>query len=64
MKGQKTSFARSVQFDRVRWNVPLPVAMRSYVRFSRWMDDELEKLVARWSHAAAPNASPRRRGSV
>ena len=61
MKGQKTSIARSLQFERVRWNVPLPVPMRSYVQFSRWMDRELEHLVARWSHAAAPNVSRMRR---
>jgi hypothetical protein len=34
----------------------------SYEAFGLWMDDELEKLVARWIHLAAPNASrPSRR---
>jgi hypothetical protein len=26
-------------------------------QFAHWFDDELEKLVARWRHLAAPNAS-------
>ena len=29
----------------------------SYEVFGLWMDSELEKLVARWVHLAAPNAS-------
>jgi hypothetical protein len=28
-----------------------------YEIFGAWMDGELEKLVARWIHLAAPNAS-------
>jgi hypothetical protein len=27
-----------------------------YREFSQWMDGELEKLVGRWKHLAAPNA--------
>ncbi|MEX0677664.1 MAG: hypothetical protein WD063_11350 [Pirellulales bacterium] len=30
---------------------------RSFAAFDRWMDDELERLVAQWMHTAAPNAS-------
>jgi hypothetical protein len=37
-------------------DVPLRVAYASYLQFDRWLDDELVKLVARWAHAAAPNA--------
>jgi hypothetical protein len=29
----------------------------NYDAFGEWMDGELEKLVARWVHLAAPNAS-------
>lgn len=29
----------------------------SYVQFESWMDGELDRLVARWIHAAAPNAN-------
>jgi len=29
--------------------------------FGRWLDGELEQLVARWIHLAAPNASRRER---
>jgi len=38
-------------------DVPLRVSAHSYREFSRWMDRELAKLVARWAHTAAPNAS-------
>ena len=31
-------------------------ALRSFADFDQWMDDQLEHLVARWIHAAAPNA--------
>jgi hypothetical protein len=30
--------------------------LESYATFDRWIDAELEKLVARWIHRAAPNA--------
>ena len=37
----------------------------NYEAFGTWMDGELEKLVARWIHLAAPNASrPSRRRFV
>ncbi len=32
-------------------------AVRSYAAFERWMDTQLEELVSRWIHTAAPNAS-------
>lgn len=32
-----------------------------YERFGEWLDGELEKLVARWIHLAAPNADRRER---
>jgi hypothetical protein len=31
--------------------------MKSFAAFDQWMDEQLELLVARWSHAAAPNAN-------
>lgn len=30
-----------------------------YAPFEAWLDEELERLVARWIHLAAPNASRR-----
>lgn len=30
---------------------------KSYLAFDRWMDEQLIVLVARWIHAAAPNAN-------
>ncbi|NQT11321.1 MAG: hypothetical protein HQ582_01140 [Planctomycetes bacterium] len=38
-------------------DVAVRVAAPSYRRFTAWLDRELDDLVARWSHAAAPNAS-------
>lgn len=32
-----------------------------YAPFGSWLDDELAKLVARWAHLAAPNATRRER---
>lgn len=29
----------------------------AFAQFDRWIDAELEQLVARWIHTAAPNAS-------
>jgi hypothetical protein len=37
----------------------LPIGSADYAPFGRWLDGELEKLVARWAHLAAP-ASARR----
>ena len=31
--------------------------MKSFAAFDRWMDDELDRLVAQWIHASAPNAN-------
>ena len=30
--------------------------LESFVTFDRWMDEQLDELVARWIHTAAPNA--------
>ena len=60
MKGDKSDLGlRREAHD--HGEVPLKVARRSYLRFTRWVDGELERLVARWVHAAAPSAlgSPR-----
>ncbi|HEY2841878.1 MAG TPA: hypothetical protein VGJ26_22155 [Pirellulales bacterium] len=35
---------------------------KALAEFDCWMDGELEKLVARWSHLAAPNAAKRGAG--
>lgn len=31
--------------------------LKSFAEFDRWMDCQLESLVARWIHTAAPNAN-------
>ena len=38
-------------------DVPVNVDARSYLRFTRWLDGELDRLVARWAHQAVPNVT-------
>jgi hypothetical protein len=33
------------------------VESKPFVDFDQWMDEQLDVLVARWVHAAAPNAA-------
>jgi len=40
-------------------DVPVKVASESYQEFTRWLDHELEELVARWTHVSAPKPSRR-----
>jgi hypothetical protein len=40
-------------------HVPVETVSESYQKFTRWLDRELESLVARWAHLAAPKR-PRR----
>jgi hypothetical protein len=40
---------------------PILVAGEAYREFTRWLDRELDTLVARWDHAAAPSARRRPR---
>ena len=61
MKSEKQDFARALLIARDYWDVPVRVRLGPYVRFIRRLDDELEKLVARWAHTAVPNAPGRRR---
>ena len=36
---------------------PLAVAADSFAEFDLWLSLDLERLVNRWAHAAAPNAA-------
>ncbi len=45
-----------VLIRRDHWDVPVRVELRAYLRFSRRMDQQLQKLFVRWSHAASPEA--------
>ncbi len=38
------------------WNVPVCVEVQAYLRFSRRMDSQLRRLVARWACAATPQS--------
>jgi len=42
-------------------DVPIRVRLVSFVAFSHWLDEELEKLVIRWQDKAAPCALLNRR---
>ena len=57
MASEKLKFSGKVKIARSHWDVPVRVGLRPYMQFNRWLDGELEKLVARWSHTAAPNAA-------
>ena len=64
MKSEKQDFARALLIARDYWDVPVRVRLVPYVQFIRQLDGELEELIARWAHTAAPNApgwQPRRR---
>ena len=61
MKSEKLDFAHAVAIARDHWDVPVRVRWRPYLRFSRRLDDELRKLVARWAHTAAPGTLDLRR---
>jgi hypothetical protein len=39
--------------DKIDWAV---LETQSFIDFDRWMDGELDRLVAQWAHMAAPNA--------
>ncbi len=39
------------------------VESQGFVHFDQWMDGQLDELVARWVHTAAPNASRAQRVS-
>ena len=56
MKGNKShNSSRWEVYDQS--DVAMRVGAPAYQQFSRQIDRELEALVARWVHAAAPNAS-------
>ena len=57
MKSKLSEFAKEALIARHRWEQPVRVPLRAYVRFCKQMDSELQKLVARW--ATGPNAGPR-----
>lgn len=64
MKGQKTELARAVLISRGYWDVPVRVRLQPFVQFCRRLDGQLDDLVGRWEHLAAPRAAwrGRRRG--
>ena len=60
MKTKAQDLARALLIARDCWDVPVRVRLEPYVEFIRRLDGELEELVARWAHTAAPGATGRR----
>jgi hypothetical protein len=52
----KLSVEDDVAIGRNHWDVPLPIRLPAYLKFSRRMDLQLRRLVVRWSHAASPGS--------
>jgi hypothetical protein len=61
MNTQPQSETPAGALTRECWDVPIRVRLVPYVAFSRWLDEELEKLVLCWQDKAAPCALRRRR---
>ena len=56
MNTQPQSETPAGALTREQWDVPIRVRLVPYVAFSRWLDEELQKLVLRWQDKAAPCA--------
>ncbi len=61
MRELKWGLVRAAAIAPVHWYVPVRVPLHPYMRFSRRLDGQLQRLVARWVHASAPNAQGSRR---
>jgi hypothetical protein len=59
MRNQREDLARALLIARDHWDVPVRVRLQPYVHFIGRLDEDLEKLVARWAHTAAPGAGGR-----
>jgi hypothetical protein len=68
MSGEYLNIEDSVLIGHQSWYAPLSVSMPAFRQFTHRIDAQLRQLVARWAHAAAPNARaireqvPNRRG--
>jgi hypothetical protein len=56
MNNRKLIVVRGVLVGTNYWDVPIRVDVRAYLRFSRWLDGRLRRLVVRWAHVAPPSA--------
>ena len=56
MSNQNQTVGQRVAIGRKHWDVPVRVALQPYLRFSRRLDGQLRRLVARWAYTAAPCA--------
>lgn len=57
MDHKKHDIAQSVGYVLGDGPVPIRLSRDSLRQFDQWMDQQLAALVAKWAHAAAPNAS-------
>jgi hypothetical protein len=56
MSDNKSTTGDGILIGRDHWDVPVSVELRAYLSFGRRMDSQLRRLVARWAHAASPQA--------
>jgi hypothetical protein len=56
MNDNESTSGDGVLIGRNHWDVPVSVELRAYLSFGRRMDSQLRRLVARWAHAASPQA--------
>ena len=61
MRRSKLDLVRVAAIAPVHWYVPVRVPLHPYMRFSRRLDGQLRKLVARWAHASSPSTQSSRR---
>lgn len=45
-----------IEIGWAHWELPVQVSRNAFTAFGRKLEEDLDKLVARWIHAAAPNA--------
>ena len=62
MVSKKVNLVHDLLIDPGHCQVPLRVSLHRFKRFSRQIDRDLVKLVARWAHTAAPGATGCRAG--
>jgi len=56
MSDDESTVEQGVRIGRDHGDVPVRVELWAYLCFSRRMDSQLRRLVARWRHASAPGA--------
>jgi len=64
MKSKLSDLAKEGLAERHLWSQPVRVPLRAYVEFCRRMDEQLQKLVARWADPRVVNQQLLRRRGI